>query len=118
MQDNDIRLKALGLIWGALTVIMLGLFYTVWMLGEFSVGHIIVASLLCLGATAATLGIVIGGEADSASEKASKAKSGDRINRLLDKLSDDDMEALRQRLMEERGEYALGQDGELVRLHK
>ncbi len=118
MFDDNIRLKATLYIWGALTLIMLGLLYTVWMLGEFSVGHIIVAIFLALSATGSTIAMWVSGEESSTNASVAKDKSGDRINRLLDKLSEDDLERLRERLLDERSDFGLGQDGELVRLRK
>jgi len=58
------------------------------------------------------------GESDTKSteESASKRKSGDKINRLLDRLSDEELDDLRDRLSEEiETGYGLSSDGEIVK---
>lgn len=55
---------------------------------------------------------------DEVAESKKKRKRGDRLNRILRELDDDDLEALRYRLMDDNdddGRYALGSNGELVK---
>lgn len=42
-----------------------------------------------------------------------KRKSGDKLNQLLSRLSDEEVDILREKLMDE-GAYGVGDDGEIV----
>lgn len=55
---------------------------------------------------------------EKAEISASKRKSGDKLNRIMSKLSDEELDSLRDRLIETESGYGLSDDGELTPLRR
>jgi len=80
-------------------------------------GLIIPIIIFLVGAAIPISGFVLNfGNLKQANEVqvAEKSKRDQKLNKLLNKLSDDDLEALRQHLAYEEEPYGLSEDGELV----
>lgn len=111
------RIIATGLIAAAFSVILIVLISTASTFGGMSFGHFVLAFFLATFMFA-SFGVVWNwgdsGGASSKEEEAKKRKNGDKLSRILSKLSDEDLELLRERLNDDTTGYGLGEDGEFV----
>lgn len=115
----NVRLEGSRYVWTAFAPAMVFLFIsTIFTPGGLGVGHIILGSVIALAAFLSTAVIWSSDlpEAGLQSRAAEKAKHRN-LDAILSRLSDDELEALRERLSERQDDesYVLGDDGELVR---
>jgi hypothetical protein len=117
----DTRLKATRYIWVAYTLTMIVLF-----LGNsineypISAGHVIVAiaaSIMAFLSTGAVWnwGDVRGTDAETTTSDAKKRKNQAKLEGIIARLSEEERDALRDRLADEIAQYGVSDDGELVK---
>jgi len=97
------RVIATGIIWAALTILGVAMMVTHV---EMSGGMLaFMMTILVIGATIGTAAIWKGGDPEiSAHQSSEKAKRRSRVDRLMNDLTDHDLEELRSRLMDENDE--------------
>ena len=99
MFNNLMRLIATGMIWGALTLVMVALIVTPnW--ADFTL--IVVGAILGTAAYLSTKSVWKNPESEFS--EAEKAKRRTRVERMLARLNDGDLDELRSRLAESDGE--------------
>jgi len=111
------RLTATQYVWTAFAVAIGILFVTSIFSGGPGVGHIILGTILALSAFLSTA-VMWGSDYvhEEENEQKSTGKTKRSLDAILSRLSDDELEALRDRLAEHHPDedYSLGDDGELV----
>jgi hypothetical protein len=118
---SSIRLTATQYIWIAFVIVMGFSFADVVLYGNTpGIDHIIISAILASGAMISTGFVWNWGtvKVEKPDEQAAKSKrSGSRkLDRMLERLSESDREALRDRLnTSEDGAYMLTTDGEVIR---
>jgi hypothetical protein len=121
---KNIRLEATKYIWTAIAVIM-GLLYGGTIVAEQSIGveHVIITLVLGIASFLSTGVVWNWGDVKfenefieaSANEKSKRSR---KLDRMLKRLNDEDLEALREHLTYENEPYAIGEDGELMYMEK
>ena len=117
---KNIRLEATKYIWTAIAVIMGILFSSTFFMGQrIGVEHVVITVVLGI-ATFLSMGTVWNwGDVKFENEfveqsSDEKMKRSRKLERMLKRLSDEDLEALRQHLTYEEEPYGIGDDGELI----
>jgi hypothetical protein len=117
----DTRLKATRYIWVAYTLMMVVLF-----LGNainaypISAGHVIVAigaSIMAFLSTGVVWnwGDVSTVESETTTSDAKKRKNQVKLEGIISRLSDEERDALREKLADDIAQYGVSDDGELVK---
>lgn len=111
----NVRLTTIRYIWTANAIAMALLFISSIFSGGLSVAHVILGVVIALVAFVSTA-VVWGDDPETDTAAAAKAKRS-RVDVLLDNLSDEDLDTLRERLIDRSADdsYGVGDDGELVR---
>jgi hypothetical protein len=118
MSDMEFRYKTTRFIWGVFFALMMVLIISTSWTGGFSIFHFLIAGAMTLFTFVTTGTVWSWGEikptSESSSESASqKRKSGDKLNQLLSRLSDEEVDILREKLQDDAS-YGVGDDGEIV----
>jgi hypothetical protein len=121
---KNIRLEATKYIWTAIATVMAFL-YGGTVIAEQSIGveHVIItivlgiAAFLSMGMVWSWGHIKFENEFIEASSS-EKEKRSRKLDRMLNRLSDDDLEALRQHLAYENQAYGIDDDGELMYMER
>ncbi|MBZ0281250.1 MAG: hypothetical protein K8L97_10960 [Anaerolineae bacterium] len=106
MTDNELRISALGVIWGAYTVIMVASLAAAETIGSGMI--LVLAVLLAMVALSGTR-IAWRYSAPWSLAEAEKAKRLSKVEQFMQHLSDQELDELRSRLTD-------GADGEMVSL--
>lgn len=120
--DADTRYRTTRMIWIGGGVMIAAIFlsgmFTPW--ATISLGHFVIAFMVVI-ITMVSTGFVwnwgdLPSEAASGERRSSKQKREERLSRLMDELSEEDLEALRLHLeAQDAPQYGLSEDGELRR---
>jgi hypothetical protein len=118
MSDMEFRYKTTRFIWGVFFALMMVLIISTSWTDGFSIFHFLIGGAMTLFTFVTTGTVWSWGENNSSSNAISesathKRKSGDKLNQLLSRLSDEEVDILREKLMDE-GAYGVGDDGEIV----
>jgi hypothetical protein len=108
MNDTQAKAIASAIVWTAFTIVAGG---TLASSDNLSGGVVVVIMVLLVIAAGVSMGFIWMGDKENNTESAEKAKRQSKLDRVLEKLSDQDVEELRTRLMAES-------DGEEVSLNE
>jgi len=121
---KNIRLEATKYIWTAIAVIMAFL-YGGTVIAEQSIGveHVIITIVLGIAAFLSMGTVWNWGDVKFENEfieesSQEKMKRSRKLERMLKRLNDEDLEALRQHLRYEEEPYDIGEDGELLYMER
>ena len=121
---KNIRLEATKYIWTAIAVIMAFL-YGGTVIAEQSIGveHVVITVVLGIAAFLSMGTVWNWGNVKFENEfieesHSEKMKRSRKLERMLKRLNDEDLEALRQHLAYEDEPYGIGEDGELMYMEK
>lgn len=115
---NSERLTAIRAIWNAFGAAMFVMFISLIFTGaSLSVGYVVIAIVVSLAAFLSTavvwsVSTAVGAEQQTAKNK---REASDGLDAVLERLSDDELMALRDRLSDNQGAIGLSDDGELIR---
>ncbi len=113
MNEFEARYKTLRFIWGILLFMFAGVIATAIIGDGIGIFHfLIIGALLTMGMIA-TSEVSSSAKPSNAQSKSDKGKNDDKVRDILSRLSDTELENLRESLQD--GEYNLSDDGELVR---
>lgn len=105
------RINLVRYIWTTLLITIAGII----ILAGNSLGGLIIPIIIFLvGGAIPISGFVLNFGNTPQVEDAGKAKRSDKLENILQRLSDEDLEALRRHLTYEEEPYGIGEDGELM----